>query len=418
MPPDPAPPTSWLNRTVIGAGLTSLLADVAYEMATAVMPGFFAVLAIPGYFLGLTEGTGDALANFVKLGVGYYSDRIGKRKALVVAGYSLTGVSLSLFAFAIGWPLILIGKSLAWIGKGLRGPLRDAILADSVPPNMVGRAFGFHRAGDTVGAIIGPLLGALLVGILPATILDVSEAPHRVVFLLTLVPGVGSALVFLLMVREQRFTPKPALRFRESLAELPKPFRRYLVAVGVFGLGDFSHTLLILASIGLLEPAYGRDFALFMGPVLYAIRNAVQAATAFPVGALSDRVGRRGLLVVGYLLGVLVMLGFTAAFAWELRSLAYVIGLFVLAGVYIAFQESLEGAMTADLIPDRSRRGTAYGVLGCVNGIGDFAASFVVGLLITARPEVAFLYAAGWMLLGAGAMAVVRPRGDHSASGG
>jgi MFS family permease len=407
--PDPDPPTGWLNRTVIGAGLTSLLADVAYEMATAVMPGFFTVLAIPGYFLGLTEGTGDALANFVKLGVGYYSDRIGRRKPLVVSGYALTGVSLSLFAFAVGWPLILLGKSLAWIGKGLRGPLRDALLADSVPPEAVGRAFGFHRAGDTVGAVIGPLLGALLVGVLPATVFDISEAPHRIVFLLTLIPGVGSALVFLFLVREQRFTPKPAVRFRESLAELPRPFRRYLVAVGLFGLGDFSPTLLILASIALLEPAYDREFALLMGPVLYAIRNAVQAATAFPAGALSDHVGRRGLLVVGYVIGVAVMNGFTAAFLWGIHSLAYVIGLFVLAGVYVAFQEALEGAMTADLIPDRTRRGTAYGVLGCVNGVGDFAASFVVGLLIAVYPEVAFQYAAGWMLLGAGAMALVRP---------
>jgi MFS family permease len=407
--PDPDPPTGWLNRTVIGAGLTSLLADVAYEMATAVMPGFFKVLAIPGYFLGLTEGTGDALANFVKLGVGYHSDRIGKRKALVVSGYALTGVSLSLFAFAASWPLILLGKSLAWIGKGLRGPLRDAILADSVPPAMVGKAFGFHRAGDTIGAVVGPLLGALLVGVLPATVFEISEAPHRIVFLVTLIPGVGSALVFWLLVREQRFTPKPAVRFRESLAELPGPFRRYLAAVGVFGLGDFSPTLLILASIALLGPAYGHESALFIGPILYAIRNAVQAATAFPVGALSDRVGRRGLLVVGYLIGVAVMNGFTAAFLWGIHSLAYVIGLFALAGVYVAFQEALEGAMTADLIPDRTRRGTAYGVLGCVNGVGDFAASFVVGLLITAYPGVAFQYAAGWMLLGAGAMALVRP---------
>src|SRR5436190_10237675 len=175
---DGEPPTGWFNRTVIGAGLTSLLADVAYEMATAVMPGFFRVLEIPGYFLGLTEGTGDALANFVKLGVGYHSDRIGKRKALVVGGYGLTGVSLSLFAFAVGWPLILVGKSLAWIGKGLRGPLRDAILADSVPPNMVGKAFGFHRAGDTVGAVLGPLLGALLLWWLPATVFDIPEGSH------------------------------------------------------------------------------------------------------------------------------------------------------------------------------------------------------------------------------------------------
>jgi MFS family permease len=403
------PPTGWFNRTVVGAGLTSLLADVAYEMATAVMPGFFRVLEIPGYFLGLTEGTGDALANFVKLGVGYYSDRIGKRKALVVAGYGLTGVSLSLFAFAVGWPLILLGKSLAWIGKGLRGPLRDAILADSVPPKDVGKAFGFHRAGDTIGAVLGPLLGALLVVVLPATVLDISAAPHRIVFLLTLVPGIGSALAFLFLVREQRFTPKAGLRFRESLRDMPGPFRRYLVAVGVFGIGDFSHTLLILAAIGLLEPEYGREFALFIGPILYAVRNAVQAATAFPVGALSDRVGRRGLLVVGYSIGVLVMLGFAAAFAGEIRNLAYVVGLFVVAGVYIAFQEALEGAMTADLIPDRTRRGTAYGVLGCVNGVGDFAASLTVGLLLTWWPVAAFVYAAGWMVLGALAMTFVRP---------
>src|SRR5687768_10139067 len=121
---DDTPATGWINRTVVGAGLTSLLADVAYEMATSLLAGFFVLLNIPQWILGLVEGTGDALANFVKLGVGYYSDRIGQRKAIVVSGYALTGVSLSLFAFAVGWPLILLGKSLAWIGKGLRGPLR------------------------------------------------------------------------------------------------------------------------------------------------------------------------------------------------------------------------------------------------------------------------------------------------------
>ncbi|HEX3149775.1 MAG TPA: MFS transporter [Gemmataceae bacterium] len=405
---DPPPPTAWLNRTVIGAGLTSLLADVSYEMATAVMPGFFSVLMIPGYFLGLTEGTGDALANFVKLGVGYYSDRIGKRKALVVSGYALTGVSLSLFAFAIGWPLILLGKSLAWTGKGLRGPLRDAILADSVPPNALGRAFGFHRAGDTIGAILGPLLGASLLWQIPSDIIKVTEAPHRIIFLLTVIPGVGAALTFMLLVREQRFTPKPGLRFRESLAELPRPFRQYLLAVGVFGLGDFSHTLLILSSIVLLEPAYGREFALIVGPLLYALRNLIAAIVAYPVGALSDRIGRRGLLVGGYSIGVVVMLGFASAFLWDIQALGMVVGLFVLAGVYIAVQEALEGAMTADLIPESSRRGTAYGVLGCVNGIGDFAASFVVGLLIAYAPVAGFLYAAGLMALGAIGMAMVR----------
>jgi MFS family permease len=403
------PPSGWFNRTVIGAGLTSLLSDVAYEMATSLLAGFLVLLQIPPWFLGLAEGTADALANFVKLGVGYFSDRIGKRKALVVAGYALTGVSISLFAFAFGWPLILLGKALAWIGKGLRGPLRDAILADSVDPRAVGRAFGFHRAGDTIGAVIGPLLGAVLIASLPADILNVTEGPHRVAFFLTLIPGVGAALVFLFMVREQRFTPKPAMRFRESLAELPKPFRKYLVAIGIFGLGDFNHSLLILASIALLTPEYGLEFALVAGPILYATRNGLQAVASFPVGAISDRIGRRGLLVAGYVLGAIVMLGFAAAFVWQLGSLPVVIVLFVLAGIYIAVQEALEGAMTADLIPDRTRRGTAYGALGFVNGFGDFVASVVVGLLLMWQPEIAFLYAAAWMFLGAGAMTRVRP---------
>jgi len=404
---EPLGPTSWFNRTVIGAGITSLLSDVAYEAANSVLAGLLFVLGIPQWFLGIVEGTGDALANFIKLGIGFYSDQIGKRKTIVVSGYALTGLAMALFALAVGWPLILLGKSIAWIGKGMRGPLRDAILADSVPPNAVGRAFGFHRAGDTTGAVIGPLLAAFLLGYFATTTID-PVLPHRNVFWLAMIPGLGAAVVFLFMVREQRFTPRPAVRFRESLAELPKPFRRYLVAIGIFGLGDFSHVLLVGASILLLEPHHGREFAIVAGPILYAIRNGWQAITAFPVGALSDRIGRRGLLVCGYLLGALVMLGFAAGFAWNLGTMPYVIGLFVLAGMYVGVQEALEGAMTADLIPDRTRRGTAYGVLGCVNGVGDFAASVVVGILIMAQPEFAFVYAAAWMFLGAFAMMTVR----------
>jgi MFS family permease len=201
------------------------------------------------------------------------------------------------------------------------------------------------------------------------------------------------------------------MRFRESLAELPKPFRRYLIAIGIFGIGDFNHSLLILASISLLSPEYGREFALVAGPILYATRNGLQALASFPIGALSDRIGRRGLLVAGYVLGAVVMLGFAAAFLWQLGSLSIVVGLFVFAGIYIAFQEALEGAMTADLIPDRTRRGTAYGALGFVNGFGDFVASLVVGLLLMWQPEIAFLYAATWMALGAVAMARVKPAG-------
>src|SRR5438067_13700174 len=158
MAPDrePRPPSTWLNRTVVGAGLTSFLADVGYEMATAALPTFLPLIGLTqdqaARVLGFIEGTADLLANAVKIAVGWYSDRIGKRKAFVVGGYALTGSAFALCALALSWPLVLVAKSLAWMGKGLRQPLRNAILADAVEPAHHGKAFGFHRAGDTLGA--------------------------------------------------------------------------------------------------------------------------------------------------------------------------------------------------------------------------------------------------------------------------
>src|SRR5438067_20964 len=146
----PLPSSSaWLNHNVLGMGLTSLLSDAGHEMATAVLPGFLAALGAPPYALGLIEGVADALSSFVKLAAGWWGDRLGHRKGIVTAGYALTGVAKALFALAAGWPLVLAGRCLAWFGRGIRGPLRDALLAESVLPGDRGKAFGFHRAGDT-----------------------------------------------------------------------------------------------------------------------------------------------------------------------------------------------------------------------------------------------------------------------------
>ena len=170
MPLEPA--SSWLNRTVLGAGLTSFLADVGYEMASAILPAFLLMLGLPqdlvARVIGLIEGTADLLSNVVKIAVGWYSDRIGKRKTFVVGGYALTGSAFALCALAVSWPLVLVAKSLAWIGKGLRQPLRNAILADAVEERDRGKAFGFHRAGDTLGAIAGPLIASALIAWMPA----------------------------------------------------------------------------------------------------------------------------------------------------------------------------------------------------------------------------------------------------------
>jgi len=399
----------WLNRNVVGMGITSLLSDWGHEMATAILPAFLAVIGVPAAALGAIEGIADAVSSFVKLGAGWYTDRIGHRKAVCVGGYFLTGVSKAIFALAYGWPLVLVGRTLGWFGRGIRGPLRDAILAESVPDEARGKAFGFHRAGDTLGAIIGPLCAVGLLAWLQGHSVADPSAPFRTVFLLTLIPGVGSALAFGLMVRERRRAPNHGVRLWATIHGLPHAYRRWLVGVGIFGVGDFAHTLLILAATELLEPAYGIVAAAQMAALFYVARNVLYAGASYPIGALSDRLGRLGILVLGYVVGALTAAGFVAAFALSWRHPVYLLGLFCLAGIYIAAEDALEGAMTADLVPAVESRGIAYGVLGTVNGIGDLAASVIVGALWTAvSPAVGFAYATAAMAAGAVAIARVR----------
>ena len=158
MTPD-TKPAGWLNRTVAGAGLTSALGDFCYETTTVILPGFLTVLGVPAAALGTIEGVADAVASFTEMVAGYIADRFGHRKLLVLVGYGLTPLGQTLIALAVGWPPILLGRAVSWFGKGLRGPLRDAIVVQSITAETRGRAFGFHRAMDTIGAVAGPLLG-------------------------------------------------------------------------------------------------------------------------------------------------------------------------------------------------------------------------------------------------------------------
>ncbi len=398
----------WLNRNVAGMGITSLLSDWGHEMATAILPGFLAAIGAPAAALGVIEGVADAVSSFVKLGAGWYTDRIGHRKVICVGGYFLTGVSQAIFAFAYSWPLVLAGRTLGWLGRGVRSPLRDAILAESASEEARGKAFGFHRAGDTLGAVIGPLCAVGLLALLQGHATGDPSSPFRLVFLLTIIPGVGSALAFGTAVRERRRAPNRGVRLWATIRSLPRAYRRWLAGVGIFGIGDFAHTLMILAATELLTPAYGVVAAAQMAALFYVVRNVLYAAASYPIGALSDRLGRLGILVLGYVVGSLTAAGLVAAFAFSWRHPVYLLGLFCLGGIYIAAEDALEGAMTADFVPAAEWRGIAYGVLGTVNGVGDLAASVIVGVLWTAvSPVLAFAYAAAAM--GAGALVVARP---------
>jgi MFS family permease len=386
---------SWLNRNVIGMAVTSFLSDAGHEMVTAVLPGFLGTIGAAASILGWIEGASDAASSFVKLGAGWYSDRIGHRKRIVVFGYFLTGTALALFAAAASWGLLLLGRMISWFGRGIRGPLRDAMLSDSVDPEVRGKAFGLHRAGDTIGAVVGPLIGVGLLSLLPAS---VPSAPFRTIFLLSLVPGLASVAAFGLLVREIRRPPNHALRFWGALRDLPKRYTHFLRGVGLFGLGDFSHTLLILAATQLLTPEHGAIRAAQIAGLLYVLRNVLYAAASFPIGALADRVQKDRLLAAGYFLGVLTAVATALLFTFHTSNLAILATVFSLAGAYVAVEDALEGAIPADLVPSEAR-GTAYGLMGTVNGVGDLAASALVGTLWTAISPIASFGCAGILML-------------------
>lgn len=391
---------NWLNCTVLGAGLTSLLADLSYETCLSILPSFLAKIGGSSAILGLIEGSADALASFVKLGSGFWSDRIARRKPFAVVGYALTGLMPAIIALAFAWPIVLLARLLGWFGKGLRGPARDALLAASVSSENRGKAFGLHRACDTVGAVLGPLIAAaLLKWVVPA-----SEVPERAVMWFAMIPGVLSALAFALLVKEARGAAVKRYRIKEALSQFSPAFRRFLVAVGVFGCGDFTHLLLVATASAALAPLIGTANAAAWGAILYAIRNIAAAVTAFPVGALSDHVGRIPLLILGYALGGLVMIGFAVVALTQVTAIGMWALLFALAGMFIAIEEALEGAAVADLVPDLQLRGTAFGILGVVNGCGDLVSSVMVGSLLAVGPALGFGVAASLMLLGAGVL--------------
>ena len=404
-PPAEAP-KGWLNRTVVGAGITSSLGDFCYETTTVILPGFLAVLGIPAAVLGLIEGIADAIAAFTKMVSGYIADKLGHRKLLVLVGYGLTPVGQVLIALAAGWPLLLLGRVVSWFGKGLRGPLRDAIVIQAVSPQTRGRAFGFHRAADTIGAVIGPLLGVALLGWAQGIHWTDDAGPFRLVLWLSVIPGALAVLAFLTLVKDPEHSPNPALKFFSSLRGLPAQFKRYLGAVGIFGVGDFSHSLLILAATTLLTPSLGVLQAAQVAGLLYVWRNVVQVAVSYPVGVLADRVGHLPLLIAGYVLGTLTAVLTALAFWLGIDSVALLAGIFFVAGLYVAVQEALESTVTAEMVqPDTLAM--SYGALGTVNGAAKFVSSATVGLVWTAiSPTLGFGLAA--LLMAAGTLALMR----------
>lgn len=373
---------SRLPRTVWLVGLISLLNDAASDLVYPLLPLYLAAVIGTGpRTLGLIEGLAEAAASVLKLVSGVLADRSRRTKPWIVAGYGLAGLSRPLFALAASWPVVLVLRLTDRVGKGLRSAPRDLLLAGSVSSASRGLAFGIHRAMDNAGAVIGPLVAALLLGF---------AMPVRHIFMWTLVPAL-LCLVMALLLKEPPATPRPvAAPARGRLSELPKGYHRFLIAVGLFSLGNSSNLFLLWRAreLGIADQHI---------PLLWAGISAITMLAVAPLSALSDRLGRRTLLVGGYLAYAVVYASIGQLTAGGARLLI----LFGLFGLVLAASEGVERAVVADLVPPE-RRGSAYGWFHLTLGATLLPASVGFGWLYeVASPAVAFSTAASAALAGA-----------------
>lgn len=354
---------------------------------TALLPAILASFGAAAAVLGTIEGLADGLSSAAKLFGGWWVDRLARRKPLGVGGYTIMAGGAALIAAATSWPAVLAGRTLSWIARGLRTPARKALLAEAVTPETYGRAFGFERTMDTVGAIGAPLIATAL--------LAAGWSLHRVLWL-AVAPAAGAALVFATCVRETPgHVPRPQ-PFWPMLRKLPDDFRRLLGAVGVFGAGNFAASFLTLYAIRSFAPGLGATKAVALAVGFYAWRNVVAAAVSYPVGWLADRINKRTLLAIGYGTGAIM----AALLAFGAAGFFPVAAIFTLSGFCVGTQEVMEDALSAGILA-KETRGTGFGLLAAVNGAGDLVSSLVVGWLwAAAGPGVAFGFAGGLMAIG------------------
>ncbi|HQL39907.1 MAG TPA: MFS transporter [Anaerolineaceae bacterium] len=370
LPPSKIKPPSirQLPRNVWAVGFTSLFMDISSEMVINILPLFLAnVLGVQTSIIGLIDGIAEATASLLKMFSGWLSDRLGARKWLAVAGYGLSALVKPFFYLANTWGLVAGVRWADRIGKGIRTAPRDALVADSVTKEIRGLAFGFHRAMDTAGALIGILVAALVVWLAQKNQLALSRSTFQVIVLISLVPAFLAVLSLVIGARDVAVTGKRAAP-KISLRSMGKPFIVFLVIVGIFTLGNSADAFLVLRAQNLGVSVTGIL-------IMLAIFNLIYTLVSTPAGSLSDRIGRRRLIIGGWLIYALIYFGFALAkSAWQVWLL------YAAYGLYYGLAYGSANAMVADLVPDHLR-GTAYGTYNAVIGLLAFPSSLIAGIL-------------------------------------
>lgn len=378
----------WLTRGVGSVGLASFLSDSGHEIATSVFPSFVThTLGGSAGALGLIEGVSDGLAGVAKLAGGSAANDERRRRSIAAGGYVLTGLATAAIGVAgTVWQAGVL-RAVGWIARGARGPAKNALLASLAPPEAYGRAFGYERTMDHLGAVVGPLAAAGLVAAIGI----------RHTIYLSVLPGVLAALAIVVAAREAALHGGYVRRrVNLELASLREAgILRALAPVTLFELGNCAATLLILRATGLLDLGRSASSAATIAVLLFAAHNFVGSALSFPAGRSVDRRGPAAVFAAAVSLFGLAYAGF----AFASNSWPVLLGLFALAGAAMGLADTAESALVARLLPDELR-GSGFGLLGGVQSLGDFVSSAGVGLVWTAvSPTAAFLVAAGWMLL-------------------
>lgn len=393
---DAAGPTAeadqrWLTPGAAGIGTASFLADVGHEVPTALLPSLLtSTLGAPAAALGLIEGVSDALAGAARFTGGALADDPGRRRVVAVGGYTTTAALAALTGAASSVWQVGALRAGAWAARGLRVPARNALLADVVPASAYGRAYGFERAMDNLGAIFGPLLALALV----------AAVGVRWAIGLSIIPGLLAAVAIVYAIRQ---APRPATRERVPIRIRVRPvlhgrLGRLLGAVAAFEVGNVAATLLILRATELLTPGHGSTTATTIALLLYAGYNLAATIASIPAGRFADRLGMHGPVLV-LAVGVALFAAAYTGFAVTGPTVALLALPFVAAGIAIGCVETAEHAAVAALAA-AEMRGSAFGLLATVQAAGNLAASAVAGILWTAvSPTAAFGYLVAWMVL-------------------
>jgi MFS family permease len=389
------PRARWLSAPVVGIGSASFLSDLGHEVPTALLPSFLvSTIGAPAAALGLIEGIADGVAGVAKLVGGGLADDPDRRKTVAVGGYVTTAVLSSAIGFASAAWQVAVLRTGAWVARGVRGPSRNALLADAVPPDAYGRAYGFERAMDNLGAIFGPILAIGLVALTSV----------RTAIVLSVIPGLLAAAAIAYAAARIAERPREHRPFSIRVRPVLRgPLRRILAGVGAFELGNVAATLMILRATELLVTSRGQDSATAIALAMYVAYNTAATLSSVPAGRLVDRAGPVRAMVFGVALFLLAYV----AFALTGVSVPLLSAGFVLAGAGIGAVETAENAVVARYAPEEIR-GSAFGVLAAMQSGGNLVASAGAGILWTlAGGGWAFGVAAAWM--GISLILLVRP---------